>query len=332
VLPPSTNSLFRVGLARAAALAAFALPRSAARSAQPGPRSPQRTLDALLGIVRGLGRGSGGSSRRGHWQQFVRVIRLILGGDGRRSACGLARCRIGRLRLFAVGDVAKIVAVVTIGLGDVAAHRLLMLAVVLPVLLMTMLLMAALLMAALLVATLAVAAMALLAALTLTTLTLATVTLAAMALAAVTLAALIAWVLAVALHPGVHALRVRSAGVIERRRQALAHVLHVHVGDRKLATAHARPLAVVHRAQHAIVMVGMLQEVLGSDAVAGRARVARELKILFEDLVGIAADPQLLPPAVVPLTLVWTTTTHSVGLARTAPAGASVVIVILFHV
>jgi len=214
---------------------------------------------------------------------------------------------------------------VTIGLGDVAAHRLLMLAVLLAVLLMAMLLMTALLV------TLAVAGLALLAALTLAT-TLAAMTLAAVALAAVALAALIAWVLAIVLHAGVHALRVRTAGIVERRRQALAHVLHIDVGDRKFATAHARPLAVIHGAQHTIVMVGMLQEILGGDAVTGRARVARELKILFEDLVGIAADPQLLPPAVVPLTLVLAATTHPVGLARTAPAGASVVVVILFHV
>jgi hypothetical protein len=203
---------------------------------------------------------------------------------------------------------------VPIGLGDVAARRLLMLAVVLTVLLMTMLLVAALL------ATLAVAALALLAA----------VSLAAVSLAAVTLAALIAWILALALHAGVHALRVRSTGIVERRRQALAHVLNIDVGDGKLATAHARPLAVIHGAQHTIVMVGMLQEILGSDPVASRTRVARELKILFQDLVGIAADPQLLPAAFVPLTFVLAAT-HSVRFARTTSASASV-IVILFHV
>ncbi len=51
-------------------------------------------------------------------------------------------------------------------------------------------------------------------------------------------------------------------------------------------------------------MVGMLQEVLGGDPVAGRPRIARQLQILFQHLVGIAADPQLRPAAVVPLTLV----------------------------
>ena len=110
----------------------------------------------------------------------------------------------------------------------------------------------------------------------------------------------------------------------------MAHILHIDVGDGQFTPAHARPLAVIHRAQHAIIMVGMLQEILGGDPVAGRSRIARELQILFQDLVGIAADPQLLPTAVVSLTLVLSAA-HPVGLARTAPAGASV-IVILFHV
>jgi hypothetical protein len=196
-----------------------------------------------------------------------------------------------------------------------------LLAVVLAVLLMSMLLMAALL------AILAVAALALLAAMTLITVPLTTT----MALAT-TLAALIAGIRAIA-HAGVRApLRIGSAGGIERGGQALAHILHVDVGDGELAPAHARPLAVIHRAQHAIIMVGMLQEILGGDPVAGRSRIACELQILFQDLVGIAANPQLLPPALVSLTLVVAATAHPVGLARTAPAGASVVVVILFHV
>ena len=78
-------------------------------------------------------------------------------------------------------------------------------------------------------------------------------------------------------------------------------------------------------------MVGMLQEILGGDPVAGRSRIARELKILFQDLVGIATDPQLLPPAVVCLVVLAATTAHAMGLARTTSASASV-IVVLFHV
>ena len=187
---------------------------------------------------------------------------------------------------------------------------------------------AALLMAALpVLAVLPVAALALLAAMTLVALALDHHG---------ALIALVAGVLArhaIALHAGVRAaLRIGTAGGIERGGQALAHILHVDVGDGELAPAHARPLAVIHRAQHAIIMVGMLQEVLGGDPVAGRSRIARELQIFFQDLVGIAADPQLLPPALVSLTLVVAAATHSVGLARTASAGASVVIVVLFHV
>ena len=111
----------------------------------------------------------------------------------------------------------------------------------------------------------------------------------------------------------------------------MAHILHIDVGDGQFTPAHARPLAVIHRAQHAIVMVSMLQEILGGDPVASRSRVARELQILFQDLIGIAADPQLLPTAVVSLTLVLSAA-HPVGLARTASASASVIIVVLFHV
>jgi hypothetical protein len=175
---------------------------------------------------------------------------------------------------------------------------------------------------------LTVATLALLAAMTLIT-----VPLTAMALATA-LAALVAGVLAlhvVALHPGVRALRIGTAGGIERGGQALAHVLHIDVGDGQLAPAHAWTLAIIHRAQHAIIMVGMLQEILSGDPVAGRSRIARELQIFLQDLVGIAANPQLLPPALVSLTLVVAAATHPVGLARTTSACASV-IVVLFHV
>jgi len=202
-----------------------------------------------------------------------------------------------------------------------------MLAFVRAVLLMTVLL------AAVLVAALLTAALPVLAVLPVATLAL----LAAMALVAlIALVALVAGVLAlhvVALHPGVRAaLRIRTAGGIERCGQALAHVLHVDVGDGQFTTAHARPLAVIHRAQHAIIMVGMLQEILGGNPIAGRSRIACELQIFFQDLVGIAANPQLLPPALVSLTLVVAAATHSVWLARTASASASIIVIVLFHV
>jgi hypothetical protein len=210
-----------------------------------------------------------------------------------------------------------------------------MLAFVRAVLLMTVLL-AAVLVTAVLVTALLTATLPVLAVLPVATLAL----LAAMALVTLialgALIALVAGVLAlhvVALHPGVRAaLRIGTAGGIERGGQALAHILHIDVGDGQFTPAHARPLAIIHRAQHAIIMVGMLQEILGGDAVAGRSRIACELQIFFQDLVGIAANPQLLPPTLVSLTLVVAAATHPVGLARTAPAGASVIVVILFHV
>src|SRR5512134_1372278 len=58
----------------------------------------------------------------------------------------------------------------------------------------------------------------------------------------------------------------RSAGTVHGGGEALAHILHVHVGHRQFAAADARPLAVIHRAQHAIIMVGVLQEILRGDA------------------------------------------------------------------
>lgn len=298
-------------MARTAALAAFALPGSTTRPAQPGPRRPQRALHTVLGIVGSFRRSCGGGCRR--LQQLVRIVGLVLARP--RRARRFARRGIRRLRVIAVGVVSVGVAV-AIGLSDVAARRLLMPAVRWPVLLVSVLLMALLLTAALAVATLTLLAhMALLAALT---------------LAALTLAALIAGIRAIAQAGVGAALRIGSAGGIERGGQALAHVLHIDVGDGQFAPAHARTLAVIHRAQHTIVMVGMLQEILRGDPIARRSRIACELQIFFQDLEGIAPDPHFLPAAIVSLTLVLAPA-HPVGLARTAPAGASVVIV-LFHV
>src|SRR4030095_6646073 len=59
--------------------------------------------------------------------------------------------------------------------------------------------------------------------------------------------------------------------------------------------------------------------------------IARELQIFLQHLVSVAANPQLLPTAVVSLSLVVAATAHPMGLARAAATSASV-IVILFHV
>jgi hypothetical protein len=159
------------------------------------------------------------------------------------------------------------------------------------------------------------------------------VALVAVALAAVALAALVAGIRslhALALQAGVgNALRVWAAGIVERRRQALTDILDIDVGDREFAPAHARPLAVIHGAQHAIIVVGMLQKVLRGNPVAGGARIARELQILLQNLIGVAADPQLLSAAFVAWRLVLAAT-HPVGLARAAATSASI-IVVLFH-
>jgi len=79
----------------------------------------------------------------------------------------------------------------------------------------------------------------------------------------------------------------------ERSREALAYVLHIDVGDRDFASADSRALALVLRRNDPIVVIGMLQEVLRGNAVTGSAGIACELKILLEDLIGIAADPDV---------------------------------------
>jgi hypothetical protein len=217
---------------------------------------------------------------------------------------------------------------VTVGRSDIAAGLRLAVALRSDVLLV-----AALLMTALLVATLAMAAglMPALTAVALTAVALTTLALTTLALTTLALSALVALVLSRhAVHAWVgHALWV-AAG-IEGGRQALAHVLHVDVGDRQFTSAHAWPLAVIHGTQHAIIMVRVLQEVFGGDAVAGGTGIACQLQVLLKHLVGIAANAQLLPAAIVALALVMAATTHPVGLARAAAASASV-IVILFHV
>src|SRR5262249_20294294 len=86
---------------------------------------------------------------------------------------------------------------------------------------------------------------------------------------------------------------------------------------------------VIHGAQHTIIVIGVLQEILGRDAVTGGAGVTRELKVFFQHLIGVAANAQLLPTAFKTLNLVLAAT-HPVRLARAAATCASVVVV-LFH-
>src|SRR5690606_12638304 len=51
----------------------------------------------------------------------------------------------------------------------------------------------------------------------------------------------------------------------------------------------ARRALRLHGAQQAEIVLGVLQVVLGEDAVAGRAGVARQLLVLFEDVLRVAA-------------------------------------------
>jgi acid stress-induced BolA-like protein IbaG/YrbA len=81
-------------------------------------------------------------------------------------------------------------------------------------------------------------------------------------------------------------------------------------------------------------MLCMLQIVFSSDTIADNARVARHLQIFFENLMGIAAHPNIRAVAVerlITLThpaAMWAT--HAMGLALTAPT-ATANIVALFH-
>lgn len=52
------------------------------------------------------------------------------------------------------------------------------------------------------------------------------------------------------------------------------------------------------RADHAIVVLGMLVEILGCDPVPRGARVARHRQIFLEDLIGVAANTDIGPAAV----------------------------------
>jgi hypothetical protein len=49
------------------------------------------------------------------------------------------------------------------------------------------------------------------------------------------------------------------------------------------------------RHDEAVIVLGVLEVVLGHDAIAGRVRVARELEILLVDVVRVAADLHIRP-------------------------------------
>jgi hypothetical protein len=75
-----------------------------------------------------------------------------------------------------------------------------------------------------------------------------------------------------------------------------------------VAMALAMPVAAVHLlllalvltvgADHAIIVLGVLIEILGGDPVAGSARIARHRQIFLEHLIRVAADADIGPAAV----------------------------------
>jgi hypothetical protein len=80
-------------------------------------------------------------------------------------------------------------------------------------------------------------------------------------------------------------------------------------------------------------MIGMLEEVLRRDAVADSAGIARELQILLEHLIGVAADPDVGTRAVEVVSLagstaaVAATVRTAMGLARAASATPSILVI-----
>jgi hypothetical protein len=119
----------------------------------------------------------------------------------------------------------------------------------------------------------------------------------------------------------------------ERRREPLAHVLHVDVGDRDFASADSGTLAFILRRHDAVIVVGMLEEVLRRDAVTGRAGVARELQIFLEHLIGVAAHPDVGAAAIVgmrlalPAAAAMSTMRAAVRFTRAASAASSILVI-----
>jgi hypothetical protein len=75
-------------------------------------------------------------------------------------------------------------------------------------------------------------------------------------------------------------------------------------------------------------VIGMLQKILGSDTVAGNTGIARQLQVLLQHLIDIAAHPGIGSAAVETLTLIG----HAaMRLARPTIAAASVIVVAWSH-
>jgi len=304
---------------------AAALAWATARASDPVAGRAQGTLDALIRLACRSRR----LRRRSSGQQLVGIVGLVFADRCRCrhrahgfSRLRVLRCRGGPLGMFVSSAVSvrgrrrAIVVLLLVALPIVAAlvaGVLMLRLMIAPLLLMTALLMiAALLMATLLLAALVAA-------------TLAVALMVAALLVATLMVATLAEVEVGVWNP----LWIGAARRVERGRQTLADILHVDVGDGEFTAADARPLAVVHRRQDPVVMVGVLKEILCRDPVSGCPRVARELQVLVEHLIGVAPNPQFLPSAVEALAFI-VAAAHSMRFARSPTASAAVVI-ILFH-
>ena len=105
-------------------------------------------------------------------------------------------------------------------------------------------------------------------------------------------AILTALVLALAL-AGFAALLGRRFGGLRFHRLAAALVLEVDVdarGEGVTADDLGRGALGLHGAQHPEIVLGVLQVILGQHPVARRRRIAGELLVLLEDVLGVAAD------------------------------------------
>jgi hypothetical protein len=125
-------------------------------------------------------------------------------------------------------------------------------------------------------------------------------------------------------------------GGIQRCRQALADILDVDLGDRQVAPTDTGTLTCGLGRDHAIIVLSMLEIIFRRDTIADDARITGHLQIFFENLMGIAANPNLWaatvdslialthPPAVLPAT--------ATAMGFTLAASATTAnIVALFH-
>ena len=124
---------------------------------------------------------------------------------------------------------------------------------------------------------------------------------------------------------------------VKRSRQALADILDIDIGNRQVAAADAGTLALGLGGDHAIIVLGVLQIIFRCHAIALHAGIARHLQISFENLVGIATNPNLraatvitlvalaYPPAVLP------TTATAMGFTLAAAATTANIVALLHH-